>query len=875
MSRKRHSASVIRTPVLILALVGLLCFSSGLLSTNVQAEGMIANGRVPAWNAQNLTPPGWLDSVENPVQLYSEYQFPTLAGHLINFGVVTAPGCENGGLFPNGDATDCGMQAALPAMYEWQNRFNAAIVNTAQQSGVPAVILKNIFAWESQFWPETVYANTFEYGLGHLTAMGADSALRWYPHLYEEVCTTSFSATACEKDYVDQPDSMRQALQGAYVQRAEANCPGCRFNLDLEKAERSIPVFSQVVIANQNFVKKSFKNVTGKSSDGLIGQEDLWKFTLVSYNAGPNCYFDAFTALYYRGIELNWGNLVERLEPACRGSVAYVDFITKNDAYHPDHDPVLQPTATPTPADTPVEAATPSPTPDSPASDPLAAPHDSDEIVLKIDPEKAKAVQEALQGLNIDLEKDSKQIEPLGKTIVQVNPDELPTVLATLKEQPGILSAEPNYLVSTAGTPSDPEFSRQPNLAAIQVPQAWDAITDNQEVLVAVVDTGVDTAHPDLSGRLWQNPGEVGLDAGGNDMRSNGVDDDANGYVDDWQGWNVVAGNNNPSDDQGHGTHLAGIIGAGVDNATGIAGIAPNARILPVKVLDAQGQGTHAQVAEGIIYATDMGARIINLGLAGAGSSETLQSAVNYALAHGVLVVAAAGNTGSAITNYPAGYAGVMAVSAVDNNGNWSAFSSQGSYISIAAPGQDIYSTIPGGSYQTASGTSMATAHVSGVAALLAGQTKFADLTYLRSALLNSALDLGIPGQDPNYGYGILQAYQTLIYDGSVLPTPVPTVVPTTTPGPVNAAGTDVFWASQQDCAAIVNPANSLVPPFPGAFDNQLSSCAGQFAPGSGWIITDFALSTGSSTSTLSRIYSARLEMNFYLAGWEDDVYAI
>ena len=308
-----------------------------------------------------------------------------------------------------------------------------------------------------------------------------------------------------------------------------------------------------------------------------------------------------------------------------------------------------------------------------------------------------------------------------------------------MQSSANFLYAEPNYLVQLDSVPNDPEFPSQGNLPAIQAPQTWDALPSMQEVLVAVVDTGVDLNHPDLADRIWQNAGETGVDANGSDKRSNGLDDDDNGYIDDWQGWNMVIGDNNAGDTQGHGTHLAGIIAAGVDNAVGIAGVAPNARILPVKALDDTGFGTYAQVAEAITYAVDMGARVINLGFSGTGSSELLQAAVDYAIAQNVLVVAAAGNSGNSVPNYPAGYAGVVAVSAVDNNGYWAPFSASGDYISLSAPGIGILSTGLGGSYRPATGTSQAAAHVSGVAALLAGQAQFSNRDYLRTALLLGA----------------------------------------------------------------------------------------------------------------------------------------
>ena len=269
---------------------------------------------------------------------------------------------------------------------------------------------------------------------------------------------------------------------------------------------------------------------------------------------------------------------------------------------------------------------------------------------------------------------------------------------------------------------------------------------------MAVVDSGVDGSHADLAGRIWTNPGETNC--------SNGIDDDHNGYVDDCNGWDMANRDNSPADDNGHGTEMAGVIGAVTNNVTGIAGIAPNAHILPVKVLLSNGVGTHSWAAEGILYAANMGAKVIYLGFAGVGDSDVLGNAVAYAVSKGAIVVAPAGNdNGATINNYPASHPGVTSVGAVDNAGTIAAFSTRSNTISIAAPGVNILSTAPGNTYQTASGTSFAAAHVAGVAALLAGQPQFINhIDVLRAALLSSALDVGAVGRDPIYGFVLLRA---------------------------------------------------------------------------------------------------------------------
>jgi subtilisin family serine protease len=913
MHRTRQTPPGSRGSAAIRILTVLALLSGALLAAVQLPRSVLAGaGRDPIWNARLNAVPPWLEMPKKPSQLYTEYQLPKLAGKLITFGEVDPRGCLDGGLNADKEADRCGLQTAQAASNIWQNRFNAAILKTSQESGVPPRLLKNIFAWESQFWPERLYVNTFEYGLGHMTVMGADTTMRWDAPFYDAVCASSFSSDTCSKAYADLPDDIRLALMGVVVQRADADCSDCKYYLDLPKTERSIPLFAETLLANATFVKRVIRLTTRSEAADVASYEDLWKFTLTSYNAGPGCFANAFSTLVNNRNPLTWKNLSMQLEPGCRGAIPYVEFISSTNTYYPEHDPSLQPAVpadgeptstletpvitgtleststppvvtpaptgseedrqTPTPTQTPASTAgeptatssaedstvtppatdatpTPSPTtadgdggtpppehvitptpggPDSsptptaadvtliptgvfsstltvtpstpvgtpqetslplPTGTPEVEPveiidsHATNEIVLKIDPRRTSAAMQTLRDLGINPTQDISEIETLDTLVIQVPPEQLTTLLAILQSSANFLYAEPNYLVMLDSIPNDPEFSSQGNLQAIQAPQTWDALPSMQEVLVAVVDTGVDVTHPDLADRIWQNAGETGLDINGLDRRDNGVDDDNNGYADDWQGWNMVSGDNNVGDTQGHGTHLAGIIGAGVDNLVGIAGVAPNARILPVKALDDIGFGTYAQVAEAITYATDMGARVINLGFSGTGSSELLQAAVDYAIAHNVLVVAAAGNSGSAVPNYPAGYSGVVAVSAVDNNGYWAPFSASGDYISLSAPGIGVLSTGLGGSYRASNGTSQAAAHVSGVAALLAGQAQFSDRDYLRTALLLSARDLGDAGTDPYFGYGMLQAFSALQYAGPVLPTPTPWLVPTATPG--------------------------------------------------------------------------------------------
>jgi subtilisin family serine protease len=272
------------------------------------------------------------------------------------------------------------------------------------------------------------------------------------------------------------------------------------------------------------------------------------------------------------------------------------------------------------------------------------------------------------------------------------------------------------------------------------IESAWRQTTGGG-VTVAIVDSGADLGHPDLAPNLWTNPGEV---------PGNGVDDDGNGYVDDVHGFDFVESDGTPQDGNGHGTHVAGIVGARGGNGVGVAGVAWSVRLMVVRVLDAAARGTTTDVARGIRYAVDNGARIVNLSLAGPTSTPDLQDAVAYAQAHGVLIVAAAGNDGANLANaptYPAAYGeeDVLGVAATRQDGGLSGVSDYGPGADLAAPGEGILSTALGGGYEWRTGTSMAAPEVAGALVLIAAARPDLDAAGLRSALLAGTRKVGLP----------------------------------------------------------------------------------------------------------------------------------
>jgi subtilisin family serine protease len=284
---------------------------------------------------------------------------------------------------------------------------------------------------------------------------------------------------------------------------------------------------------------------------------------------------------------------------------------------------------------------------------------------------------------------------------------------------------------------TDPLLDEQWGLtqAATGAPEAWTQ-TQGGRVLVAVLDSGVQLDHPDLAKNLWRNPDEI---------PGNGIDDDHDGYVDDVNGANIKALNGNVADDNGHGTHVAGIIAAQHGNGVGGSGIAPDALIMPVKVLDANRAGDSSLLARGIVYAVDRGARILNVSINGDGTSPDLDAALKYAGARGATVVASAGNNSrdlDLLPSYPASSTdpAVLTVTATDPDGGLIAIANRGlRSVDLAAPGGSILSTALGSGYELRQGTSMAAPFVSGALALLAAARPDLSQSQLRAALMLSA----------------------------------------------------------------------------------------------------------------------------------------
>ena len=308
--------------------------------------------------------------------------------------------------------------------------------------------------------------------------------------------------------------------------------------------------------------------------------------------------------------------------------------------------------------------------------------------------------------------------------------------------------------------PNDPHYRDQWYLRSVNVDDAWTILLNRgydfgntSDVVVAVIDTGVDYNHPDIRSHIWINEDEI---------PNNGIDDDNNGYIDDYYGYDFVNDDGDPMDDNGHGTAVAGIISAVTNNGIGIAGIS-NAKIMVLKVLDKSGEGYQSNLAFAIEYAVKNGADIISMSFGGKEYIEALKVACDYAWQNGLLLIASSGNDGIGKINYPASFESVVAVGSINRYDELSHFSNYGVNQELVAPGENIVSIAPNNKYVTFSGTSASAPIVSGISALIWSTYPNITNLELRKILRESADDLGSQGYDVYYGYGKVNASRALL----------------------------------------------------------------------------------------------------------------
>lgn len=352
-------------------------------------------------------------------------------------------------------------------------------------------------------------------------------------------------------------------------------------------------------------------------------------------------------------------------------------------------------------------------------------------LMVKVDP----AAKSQIMGISTT-SANNGPLATLGWDVLEVDASRAAELVSELQNTPGIIEVTEDYPLELTWTPNDPGFlnGEQWSLDKLGADIAWEFST-GESVTVAVIDSGIDHNHPDLVGRIVP-------------------------------GYNFIDDNADTTDLCGHGTHVAGIVAAATDNAVGVAGLAPQALIMPVKVIGENCQGSYSRLMQGIIYAVDQGARVISITSGGGFDHTALHDAIQYAREKGVLVAVSAGNRGNAEPFYPGSYEESFTVAGTDSNDTQYTMSNYGQQIDIAAPGVNIYSTFwradEGSSYAYMTGTSMAAPHVAGVAALVLALDPKLSLADLETLLITSAVDLGEEGWDEIFGWGRLNAWRAV-----------------------------------------------------------------------------------------------------------------
>lgn len=408
--------------------------------------------------------------------------------------------------------------------------------------------------------------------------------------------------------------------------------------------------------------------------------------------------------------------------------------------------------------------------------------------------------------------------------VIQVGEADADALLETLRQDPTIEFAERDYLAEAALQPNDPVLLNNGawHIAKIQTPTAWNTTTGNN-VIVAVLDSGVNFQHPDLAANLLP-------------------------------GFDFVNYDSDATDDFGHGTSVAGAAAAVGNNGVGVVGVAYGAKILPVKVMDAFGFAAYSAIAEGIRYAVDHGARVINLSIAGSSASSTLQSAIDYAWSNNVVVVAAAGNNANTTPQYPAACAHVLAISATTSNDTRATFSSYGSHLALAAPGEAIATTSRNltNPYFFANGTSLASPQVAASAVLMIAANSRLTADQVGALLEQTADDLGASGFDTSFGYGRLNAARAVAAALSFTSSP-PAIVTQPTNQIILLGGTATFAVSTTNASAAVYQWRFNNTPITGA-TNLVLCCTNAQARQAGGYSVIVANASGSVTSQVAAL---------------------
>lgn len=273
--------------------------------------------------------PNWLSSPDFTQLLASDQAYYYLAGRLISQGLVDAAACSSGGLLPNGYADSCGLEKARPAVQAWQNQFDKRILEVSKETGVPAQLMKNLFAQESQFWPG-MFIVPYEFGLGQITDHGADAVLLWNNSFFDQFCPLVLAEDSCAKGYLRLKPEDQAILRGALALEAKADCPTCLEGVDLTNVDFSVTLFARTLQANCEQITQIIHNASQEKPGIVSSYEDLWRFTLANYHAGPGCVSYAIHMDWQDGGEkITWEEVSQKFTPACQGVVPYVEKIAR------------------------------------------------------------------------------------------------------------------------------------------------------------------------------------------------------------------------------------------------------------------------------------------------------------------------------------------------------------------------------------------------------------------------------------------------------------------------------------------------------------------------------------------------------------------
>jgi len=438
----------------------------------------------------------------------------------------------------------------------------------------------------------------------------------------------------------------------------------------------------------------------------------------------------------------------------------------------------------------------------------------------------------------------------------------LPHVKTTSRTQENLATITPQTT-----TPNDPGYPLLWGLnntgqtggkpdADIDAPEAWDIQTGNQNTVIGVIDSGVDYTHPDLVENIWTNPGETAGD---------GIDNDNNGYIDDVRGWDFAYNDNDPMDVDGHGTHVSGTIAAKGNNSVGVIGVAWKAQIMPLKFLDDSGSGSISNAILALNYATAKGVKLTNNSWAGGLYSQALYDAIKTAEEKGALFIAAAGNSSQNTDirpTYPASYnlPNIISVASTTHNDGLSSFSNYGrTTVDLGAPGSEIYSTTPGGNYDTYSGTSMASPHVTGAAALVWSQNPSWTAQQVKNRLLETTDPLAAL-RFKTVSKGRLNIHKALGGSTSTDNSNLRQMQLPIAPTPPGSAGADNLTET-----ANADTINGLPDTIPGNAKNTLNGGADEDpltgGPGADTLILPFAQSSVSPKDSLTDFGSETIDL--------------